>query len=308
MNATVAQSKPKLPGLINLVLISVLGVSLAKLMWLVITPEQNINTQIQQVNQTNIATKQKVNYGKLIANQHLFGQVKKVVAPPAPTPTAQPAVKAPAPVNLNLKLHGIVAYKTKAKDGFALISLNNGPQKVFSKGQELEEGKGVFVVEILPEKVVLDNNGKEEELILPRKEPRGKNQNTPSPRSNTPSFGNAVAPPPTFKRQRRGAGQINLANFRQQVMSDRTKLLDVASTSPAVVNSRFIGFRLHPGRKPQLFRQFGFRPNDIVTEVNGIVLDDITKGAIVLGELAEASEISIKIKRGNQELYIQRSF
>ena len=57
-----------------------------------------------------------------------------------------------------------------------------------------------------------------------------------------------------------------------------------------------------------MFNQLNFRSNDIITEVNGIVLDDQNKGAMVLGELSQASNISVKVKRGNQELVIDHSF
>ena len=307
MNAVMTQSKSIFPGLLSLLLIMVLGVSLAKLMWLVLTPQKTINIKAQQLTQTNNTTRQKINYGKVIANQHLFGQVKKVVAPPKATPKVA-QVKTVAPVKLNLKLHGIVAYKSK--DGFALISSNNGRQKVYAKGDELE--KGVIVQQILPEKVVLNNNGQVEELLLPVKESKKKPKTTAGTRSprNNLRAGNRPPniPPPRRAYQPSSNSPPDLANFRQQVMANPRRLMDIATPSPAVVDGDFIGFRIQPGRERKLFRQLGFRPGDIITEVNGIILNDASKGAKVLGELAQATDVSVTIRRGGQNIFIQHSF
>ena len=55
MNATI-DSKPKLPGFISLLLVIALGISLSKLMWLIITPQQQTviapqNNQVVSINQ-----------------------------------------------------------------------------------------------------------------------------------------------------------------------------------------------------------------------------------------------------------------
>lgn len=309
MNAIVAQSKPMLPGLLSLLLIMALGVSLAKLMWLVFTPEQKINTQVQPINQAGSIAKQRVNYGKIIVNQHLFGQVKKVSTPKKPPPTAAP-VKAVVRTKLNLKLHGIVAYKSKA--GFALISSNNGRQKVYEKGDELE--KGVKLKAIFPEKVVLDNNGEDEDLLLPVKKLKDKGKSKSVARGMSPRFNNRqpnrnpTSPPPRTRAPNMPSSAPDLAGFREKVKSNPSKLMDIATSSAAIINGDFIGLRIQPGRERKLFRQLGFRPNDIITEVNGIVLDNMSKGAAVLGALANATEVSVKVRRGNQEIFIQHSF
>lgn len=302
MNATV-QSKPKLPGFINLLFVIVLGISLAKLMWLVLTPEKKINFQVEASGHVENIQKTKINYGKLIANQHLFGEIKKapVVVTKAPSTPKEKVVVA---TKLNLKLHGIVAYKSK--DGFALISSSNGPQKVYAKGDELE--KGVSVRKIFPDKVILDNHGKTEELTLP--------VNQVSTSSNRSGFTAPRISGPNGLNQRRDipppamniGGMPDLANFRQEVLANPSKLMDIATPSPAIVDGQFIGFRVQPGTQRKLFRKLGFRPNDIITEVNGIVIDDASKGAMVLGELSQAAELSVKVKRGNREISIQHSF
>ncbi len=305
MSAT-AQSKPKFPGIISLLLVIALGISLAKFMWLLLTPPPTISAFSSNDTSSLTKPKTKINYGKRIADQHIFGEIKikPIAAVAKPVEVKKDVV---APTKLNLKLHGIVAYKSK--EGFALISASNGPQKVYSKGESIQEG--VTVSDILPEKVVLDNRGKTEELLLPV----NKAVSSPKRRSNNPSLGAVPLPgsQPQKKPRRSPLASANsmkpnLTKLRQDIISNPAKLMDVVRPSPAIVNGQFIGFRIKPGKQRRMFNQLNFRSNDIITEVNGIVLDDQNKGAMVLSELSQAATISVKVKRGNQELIIDHSF
>lgn len=301
MSATI-QTKPKLPGFISLLLVTVLGITAAKLMWLIIAPKQQATESTQAVENITTQSKEIINYGKLIANQHLFGvvEVKKAPVIAAPQITETPKT---APTKLNLKLHGIVAYKG-SKSGYALISSSSGPQKVYGKGDALQDG--VTISEIFSNKVVLDNHGKSEELILPVKNLQSTKNKKPTA-SNSPNLPGIRDRNPDSSTPSNSTN-VDLGEIRREAINSPRKLLDVASASPAIVNGKFIGFRLQTGRKRKLFRELGFRPNDIITEVNGIILDDPSKGAMVLGELAQASDLSMTIKRGTREINLQHSF
>lgn len=300
---TIVQGKPKLPGFINLLLVIVLGISLAKLMWLVLTPEKQLNTQVENSSDILATKKEKVNYGKLIANQHLFGEVKKkkAVIETKKPPTVEEKVV--TPTRLNLKLHGIVAYTSKK--GFALISSDNGPQKSYGPGETIQEG--VTIGEIYPDKVVLDNHGQAEELLLPKDQiiskTRSKRPRSSSSRVKLP--GESIRSNSSFASN---GNKPNLTKFRKEMLSNPSSLMQVASPSPAIVDGRFIGFRVQPGSKRKFFMELGFKPNDIITEVNGIILDEASKGAMVLGELRQAADVSVTVMRGDQEIFIQHSF
>lgn len=301
MSGTI-ESKPKLPGFISLLLVIALGISLSKLMWLVITPQQKAVFTPQNSQVAIISQKEPTNYGKLIADQHIFGEViiKKtpVVANKEPVKIVKPA--APK-VKINAKLHGIVAYKSK--EGFALISNKNGPQKVYGKGDTLQDG--VTISSILPTKVLLDNNGTTEELLLPAK--LDKKDSKVSKRSNNRTAARLEKTNPS--RPVANAAQTpDLNQFRQEILSNPNKLTDIVRASPAIINGQFTGFRIRSGKNRKLFRELNFRANDIITEVNGIVLDDANKGVQVLAELESATSLSIKVRRGNEDVFIDHSF
>ncbi len=305
MSATL-QSKSKFPSIINLLLVIVLGISLAKLMWLVLTPAPKINTFSSSEMNSHATPKVQVDYGKHIADQHIFGEIKVKPATVAKAPPKKTEETAIAPTKLNLQLHGIVAYKSKK--GFALISSGSGFQKVYGKGETIQDG--VTVSNIFPEKVVLDNHGKTEELLLPV------NKKSNSRQQSNNSTSNALLPGSrSQKKQSRSLSATaspnsspNLSKLREEIMSNPTKLANIIRPSPAVIDGQFIGFRIRPGRQKAMFNQLNFRPNDIIMEVNGIVLDDANKGAMVLNELAQASSISVRVKRGNEEILIDHSF
>jgi len=301
---TAVQTKPKLPGFISLLLVVVLGVAVAKLMWLIVTPKTKMATYAQESTSAINKPKQKINYGKLIANQHLFGVVEvKKVAPvaKAPKPDEAPIV---VPTKLNLKLHGIVAYRA-SKGGFALISSGSGSQKVYGKGDEVEDG--VTVSEIFSDKVVLNNHGKSEDLLLPINKASA-SSNRSGGLNRPASRGIPRGPESSMNGQPPSTATPDLSGFREEMLANPAKLLSVARSSPAIVDGQFIGLRIQPGSRRKLFRKLGFRPNDIITEVNGIVIDDMSKGAMIIGELSQASSLSVKVKRGNQEISIDHSF
>ncbi len=297
--STETNTKSKFAGLVSLLLVIALGITFAKLLWLAITPVQKIQPETTQLNNTQNVTTTRKNYGSIIAKQHLFGVVKKQAAP---IKQAEPVKQAAPKKRLNLKLHGVVAFKSN-KSGYALISSSGGVQKVYGKGDELEEN--VTVKNIYPEKVIISNNGEDEELILPRK--MMKKRQSSAEAASLPSDNM----PPPIDNMGGGApnsGMPDIGAFREEVMANPRKLMDIATPSPAIVDGQFIGFRVHPGARRKMFRELGFRPNDIITEVNGIVLDDASKGAQVLAELAQASQVSATVKRGDQEIFIELSF
>ncbi|MEH6454933.1 MAG: type II secretion system protein GspC [Cocleimonas sp.] len=305
MSATL-ESKPKLPGFISLLLVIALGISLAKLMWLVITPQQQLILTPQNNDVSSISQKKETNYGKLIADQHIFGEVLVKKAPIKPKATPKVVVKPAVPkVKLNAKLHGIVAYKSQKS--LALISNNNSKQKVYGEGDALQEG--VLISKILPTKVVVDNNGTDEELLLPVKGNKSTKRSRSKSNQSLSSLPGVNLPTSLPGAAATASNDLpDLNQFRQEILANPSKLTDIVRASPAIINGQFIGFRVRSGKKRKLFRQLKFRPNDIITEINGIVLDDANKGIEVLGQLQSASSLSIKVKRGNQEVYIDHSF
>jgi general secretion pathway protein C len=84
------------------------------------------------------------------------------------------------------------------------------------------------------------------------------------------------------------------------VLSDPSKVSQYIRVQPANVNGQLKGFRVYPGRERGAFNQLGLRPGDLVTQVNGIQLDDSQKALQMLTELSKANSVSLTIERGGQ--------
>ena len=106
----------KVPGVLTFFLVIALGVTLANLLWMIVTPAPSVAQAANRVNPGQVASLgRQENYGKLIADQHLFGAIPKTaptkIKKAAPVKVVKPTK---APVNLNLKLHGIISSKNEA--------------------------------------------------------------------------------------------------------------------------------------------------------------------------------------------------
>ena len=315
----------RVPGVLTFFLVIALGVTLANLLWMIVTPAPSIAQAGNRVNPGQVASLgRQENYGKLIADQHLFGAIPKA-APTKIKKTAPVRVAAPtkAPVKLNIKLHGIISSKDEA-GGFAMISYNGKTQEVFSPGepipkklpgQDTVESIGVMVTKISKTSVTIDNNGTEQILKLPEttKSSRASNNNRGSasrttsaatkPRIIKPTTN--TNPSPTIGTS---GGIQTLAELREEAMVNPNVLMTVITPSIVRENGQMTGIRVYPSRNRKLFRALGLRNGDIVTQVNGVMIDDQSKGLAIFQQLAESSSLEIHIKRGGNEQILTPQF
>jgi len=318
----------KTPGILTVFLVIALGATLANLLWMIVTPAPAAAQAANRVSPNQVASlARQENYGKLIADQHLFGAVPKaapkvIKAAPAPIKVAAP-VK--APINLNLKLHGIISSKNES-GGFAMISYNGKAQEVFSPGepipkklpgQDTVESIGVMVTKISKSSVTIDNNGTEQILKLPddskssstASNGRGSApsvQNIARPRIIQPTDNSAaISAPPTIGTT---GGIQTLTALREEAMINPNVLMTVITPSIVRENGQMTGIRVYPSRNRKLFRALGLRNGDIVTQVNGVMIDDQSKGMAIFQQLAESSSLEIHIKRGGNEQILTPQF
>lgn len=58
-----------------------------------------------------------------------------------------------------------------------------------------------------------------------------------------------------------------------------------------------IGFRVNPGRDRAAFEALGLQAGDVVTDINGTVLDDPGQGLQVFQSLGEATQANVTVLR-----------
>jgi general secretion pathway protein C len=211
-----------------------------------------------------------------VVSAHLFGIATA-------DPSAQDPANAP-PSTSNLVLAGTIATQDP-KRGIAIIN-DGGPSKVYSVGDNVG---GASLHSVYLDHVILDRGGALETLILPRLMGPGMH-----------------ARPPT----RRGGGDPRTAaaveNIRQLVQQDPSILDQVMRTVPSYDSAagKLRGFRAYPGRNRQIFNKLGLKSGDLVTAINGTVLDDPQRSQEVFNTIQSSDHVTVDVERGGQKQQI----
>jgi general secretion pathway protein C len=60
------------------------------------------------------------------------------------------------------------------------------------------------------------------------------------------------------------------------------------------------GYRIYPGPNREQFGALGLRPGDLVTEINGVTLNNPAQGMEVFRTLGDTSQITVTVERDGQ--------
>ena len=195
----------------------------------------------------------------------LFGRAEQI--------QAQTQVAADAPkTQLNAQLNGLLA-STNAAKSIAIIA-HNGTQNSYGIGDYID-GTQARLRQIFADRVIIERNGRDETLMLD-----GEEYGKPLPVN-----GNATD---------------KLGEVRGELMSNPGKLTDYLNISPVRVDGRMAGYRLNPGRDPELFNQLGLVANDLAVSINGLDLRDNAQAMQAMQQVASATEMTVTVERQGQ--------
>jgi general secretion pathway protein C len=267
----------RLPGAVSLLFVVLLGFALARLVWTLIPmPETAAWRPAPAPPATASAPRSSAGVDlAVIQSANLFGEYN-------PEPTQTDLGGAPE-TSLNLKLLGILASSDNERYSRALIEVAAGDERPFGVGAQVIQGTTLQA--ILPDRVVLSRSGKLETLRLEKDK-----------ESTYVATAPAAAPPPP--------GTLALAQIRDQVLQDPNKAGDYVRVQAANKDGRLQGYRIYPGKDRSVFAQAGLKPGDLVTQVNGVQLDDASKALKMLSELKDVSQLNLVVERGGQSQQI----
>jgi general secretion pathway protein C len=208
-----------------------------------------------------------------VVSAHLFGIA--AVEPGAQDPANAPLSSA------NLVLAGTIASQDP-KHGVAIIS-DGGPSKVYSVGDNVS---GATLHSVYLDHVILDRAGVLETLMLPRQL--------------------AGSRPMAAVRRPAGADPRTVAavdNIRRLVQQDPGILDQVMRTVASYDNAagKLRGFRAYPGRNRAIFNKLGLKPGDLVTAINGTMLDDPQHSQEVFNTIQTSDHVTVTVERGGQK-------
>ena len=197
---------------------------------------------------------------------------------------------------LALTLTGIVA-STEDGSGSAVIK-SGAAEQVYAVGDALPASGQVVLAKVMPQQVVIDNNGTYELMKLyegpgisiPTRTARAPRQDAAA--SLASSNPNEASPSATAAEQTALASQ-----YRRQLYDSPESLASVVSVSPVREGERVVGYRIAPGADRVAFDAFGFQTGDIVTAVNGLALSDASNTVKLYQTMKDATQASFDIER-----------
>lgn len=262
---------------IRALLIVLIGWALARLVWSLAPMPESAQWRPAPVVADSAASARSgaVNI-ETIVSAKLFGVYQ------APANPNQSALSQAPDTVLNLTLLGILAGSNE-DNSRALIGQPSGEEAPYVIGQDVVSG--VVLQAIFPDRVVLSRNGALETLRLDKDAPST---------STAPAV--VQAPADTSP----GSPQM-LAQIREQILQDPSKAGEFIRVQPATgAAGGTKGYRVYPGKDRSIFSSAGLRPGDLVTAVNGLLLDDGQKALQILNDLKAASSATITLERGGQ--------
>ena len=269
------------------ILLFILAWTLGRLLWVWFVPADAtvVSSIPSQVSVGQVTPAYQIDQ---IVNHHIFGRFSEKTAPVPKKP--EPVVDAPR-TRLNLTLVGLVA-SSEPERGLAVIA-NRGSQKTYGIGEAIE-GTRVTLRQVLNDRVILRNNGRDEALMLAGVDYNARGQSKPATRSK------ASAP------VRRNTGKPDLSNVKAEILSNPQALLKYITLSQEQGENGLVGYRIGPGSDSRLFDEAGLKSGDVAVGLNGADLTNPAEMNRIWQSLSDASEISLTVQRDGQlhDIYI----
>lgn len=287
--------------------------TLAKISWLAAPQVSSVNAASQQVKHGQSKTAQQSVDATAIIAANLFGLVNQA---PVIKEEVAPVVSDAPKTKLNIVLTGVVAVNKNDKAGAAIIE-SRGQQKTYVLNDKVD-GTNAVVKQILQDRVIIRVGSRHETLMLDGFDySQFAAQNTQKVAQKTNiSDRNRMTGPSMTSPGRRSNGQRKVDNRKnnelssqlkqtqQELSANPAKIFDYIRISPSRKGGQLEGYKLRPGKNPTLFRNAGFKTNDLAIEINGIPLTDVQQSLSVIKELRTLSEANIVVKRGDEQIEI----
>lgn len=272
----VAKASNHVPFWMSLTLVILIGYYLAKILWLLYpvadeapwlpppAPPATRNSSPAPGGQTY----------QSIVDAHLFG-----IAGADDQPAVEETDDAPD-TRLNLKLRATVSSDDQTI-AHAIIADGAGNEQVFFVRDSIPGGATLHRVHL--DRVILNRGGVLEALRLPKdftgKAAAGIRRATPA----------------------RTPGPANQSSMQALISENAANFSEIIRPQPFMPNGQLKGYRVFPGRNRQQFVALGLRPGDLVTEINGVALNNPAQGAEIFRTLSESSQVAITVERNGQK-------
>lgn len=277
--AVAARASEVLPFWISLGLVIALGYYAARLVWALVPGPAPIDWTPPPVSSPRPAAGTATGAAAYaaIANAHLFGQPD--ASPEGSTVAAEDAPE----TQLDLQLRGAVAAPDE-RFAHAIIADGSGAEKVYFVKDSLPGGAVLQAIQA--DRVVLSRGGALEVLLLPRE----------AAASAGPS------PATTLRRpaQPQAVRRPQAPTMQDVVTQSANGFGEIIRPQPFMPNGELKGYRIYPGRNREQFVGLGLQPGDLVTEINGMTLNNPAQAMELFRSLADTTQVTVTIEREGQ--------
>lgn len=264
------------------VLVAITAVLLGRLTWAVLEPASILPAADAPMTMNLPAETAPVRGGFAeLASLSVFGT--------AAVKAGSRALNAPD-TSLSWSLKGVLSDPDPSRSAAILLPRGQS-EKLYRVGASLPGD--VTLQEVLADRVILNRGGRLETLRLKRHDTAGSaagGRRAPALPS-TPSA--ALAADGGEPRIDRNAWIDNPQRF-----------LDVISANPVMQDGALYGLEVSPARNAREFEAAGLVAGDVITEVNGSPVSDISDYRDLLQELADASSVSVSLERNGEPMNI----
>ena len=256
------------------VLAAVSSVLLGNLTWAVLEPSSMLPAAAgapSHTIQSDLLTTQRGGF-KELASLSVFG-----------TPAVQNRVVNAPDTSLSWSLKGVFSNPDPSRSA-AILSPQGQPEKLYRVGATLPGN--VTLQEVLADRVILDRGGRLETLRLKR--------------YDAPTAGSRRGAAPALPAAAEAEPHVD----RDAWVNDPQRFLDVISANPVMEGGILYGLEVSPARNAREFEAAGFEAGDVITEVNGSPVSEISDYRDLLAELADASSVSVSLERNGEPMNI----
>ncbi len=223
-----------------------------------------------------------------ILDRNLFGAQMFAEALPE-----EPVVEDLAGTKLPVRLLGTQVHSVRENSKAAIADRGGRFHELLYVGDTLERHPEARLVKIERGRVILQNQGRRDELLLaeatPGSEPKRTDRRRRSRRRSSRS--EAVVPASLTERLR----ELQLDKNKGRSASS---LFNQAKIIPKWEDGQMVGMELREIEPGSLYEKVGLSEGDIITSFNGVALDSAAAGARVLSHFVEADEFEIELASG----------
>jgi len=268
----------RLPVWISLALTIAIAWYLAKLFWVLFPSDPALSLPaVTMRTATQASSNSAPDYShKGIVDADVFG-----VSNPDDTPPPLDTTNAPE-TRLNLQLLGTIVVSDK-KQAHAIITETGKDSEVYFIDDAVPGGASLH--QVFTDRVILNRGGVLETLRLPE----------------LAEGGVTITPPAAKASTRRSFGPRTVRDtLGDNAQGGPVSFTSIVRPQPYMPNGELKGYRLYPGRDRKRFAALGLRPGDLVTDINGMSLTNITDGMEIFKSMATATSVTITLERNGQ--------